>query len=441
MKKTIKYIIIFIVTVLILFLLLVVTALIPREKIEDNIRESTETFYYDKNKKILEKTEVLGEEQYEYRHIYADAMLLNIIYYIDTSNPIESIMEAKYYSEDGEKQITYDFNKMIDEQHEANVQYIRYWHGSMSVIRPLLTFLNLNQIYVLNAIILLIGTIILIIIFIKYNLKELAIAYILGLIMCTAIVVPFCLEYYWTFLIMTIVSILSIILYKKGKNLNTLFMITGIITCYFDFLSTELITILVPVLIILTISYKENKISNFKNGFKFLIISIIFWCIGYIGMWISKWILASIILKINALDYVINDMLFRINGTGNPERTILARATNLPLRAVDKNIRTIFPIQFLINQKVLTIVILCIIITEIIFIRKKDIKKLWFSGLLLIISIIPYIRYLILASHSFSHYFFTFRAQIVTIIGIVLAIIYSIDEDIAKIEINRKKKH
>ena len=368
-------------------------------------------------------------------------MLLNIIYYIDTSNPIESIMEAKYYSEDGEKQITYDFNKMIDEQHEANVQYIRYWHGSMSVIRPLLTFLNLNQIYVLNAIILLIGTIILIIIFIKYNLKELAIAYILGLIMCTAIVVPFCLEYYWTFLIMTIVSILSIILYKKGKNLNTLFMITGIITCYFDFLSTELITILVPVLIILTISYKENKISNFKKGFKFLIISIIFWSIGYIGMWISKWILASIILKINALDYVINDMLFRINGTGNPERTILARATNLPLRAVDKNIRTIFPIQFLINQKVLTIVILCIIITEIIFIRKKDIKKLWFSGLLLIISIIPYIRYLILASHSFSHYFFTFRAQIVTIIGIVLAIIYSIDEDIAKIEINRKKKH
>ena len=158
-------------------------------------------------------------------------------------------------------------------------------------------------------------------------------------------------------------------------------------------------------------------------------------------MWISKWILASIILKINALDYVINDMVFRINGTGNPERTILARATNLPLRAVDKNIRTIFPIQFLINQKVLTIVILCIIITEIIFIRKKDIKKLWFSGLLLIISIIPYIRYLILASHSFSHYFFTFRAQIVTIIGIVLAIIYSIDEDIAKIEINRKKKH
>ena len=44
MKKTIKYIMIFIVTVLILFLLLVVTALIPKEKIENNIRESTENF-------------------------------------------------------------------------------------------------------------------------------------------------------------------------------------------------------------------------------------------------------------------------------------------------------------------------------------------------------------------------------------------------------------
>lgn len=439
MKKTIKYIIIFIVTVLILFLLLVITALIPREKIENNIRESTEAFYNDKDRKTLEKTEILGRKQYEYRHIYADAILLNIIYYIDTNNPIESIMEAKYYSEDGRKQITYDFNKMIDEQHEANVQYIRYWHGSMSIIRPLLTFLNLNQIYILNAIILLIGTIILVSIFIKYKLKELIVAYILGLIMCTVLVVHFCLEYYWTFLIMTIVSILSIILYKKEKKLNILFMITGIITCYFDFLSTEIITILVPVLIILTIGYKENKIKNFKSGFKFLVISILFWSIGYVGMWISKWILASIILKINALDYVINDMLFRINGTGNSEITILEGATNLPLRAIDKNIRTIFPIQFLINQKILSLIIFCIVIAEIIFVRKKEIKKLWFSGLLLIISMIPYIRYFLLASHSFTHYYFTFRAQIVTIIGIVLAIRYSIDERIAKIEIKRKK--
>ena len=441
MKKAIKYITIFIVTVFILFLLLVITALIPREKIENNIRESTEAFYNDKDRKTLEKTEVLGEKQYEYRHIYADAMLLNIIYNIDTNNPIESIMEAKYYSEYGGKQITYDFNKIIDEQHEANVQYIRYWHGSMSIIRPLLTFMNLNQIYILNAIILLIGTIILLSLFIKYKLKELIIAYILGLIMCTVLVVPFCLEYYWTFLIMTIVSILSIILYKKGKKLNTLFMITGIITCYFDFLSTEIITILVPVLIILTISYKENKINNFKSCSKFLVISILFWSIGYVGMWISKWLLASIILKINALGYVINDMLYRINGTGNPEITILSRATNLPLRAIDKNIRTIFPIQFLINQKVLSIIICCIVITEIIFIRKKEIKKLWFSGLLLLIAIMPYIRYLVLSSHSFTHYFFTFRAQIVTIMAIVLAIRYSIDENIAKIEIGRKKMH
>ena len=441
MKKTIKYITIFIVTVLILFLLLVITALIPREKIENNIRESTEAFYNDKDRKILEKAEVLGKEQYEYRHIYADAMLLNIIYNIDTSNPIRAVIEAKYYSEDGAKQITYDFNKIVEEQHEANVQYIRYWHGSMSIIRPLLTFLNLNQIYILNAIILLIGTIILLSLFIKYKLKELIIAYILGLIMCTVLVVPFCLEYYWTFLIMTVVSILSIILYKKEKNLNILFMITGIITCYFDFLSTEIITILVPVLIILTISYKENKINNFKSCSKFLVISILFWSIGYVGMWISKWLLASIILKINALDYVINDMLYRINGTGNPEITILSRATNLPLRAIDKNIRTIFPIQFLINQKVLSIIICCIVITEIIFIRKKEIKKLWFSGLLLIIAIMPYIRYLVLSSHSFTHYFFTFRAQIVTIMAIVLAIRYSIDENIAKIEIGRKKMH
>ena len=47
---------------------------------------------------------------------------------------------------------------------------------------------------------------------------------------------------------------------------------------------------------------------------------------------------------------------------------------------------------------------------------------MWFQILLLIIAMMPYLRYLILANHSFRHYMFTYRLQIITIIAVVWAI-------------------
>ena len=349
-------------------------------------------------------------------------------------------MEAKYFSPDYNRFLTIDFKKMIDENKKANTQYMRYWHGSMSIIRPLLIFFNITQIYTINAVILTILAIILLIMLLKTKIKELVIAYIVGLIMCSVIIVPFCLEYFWTFLIMFIVSIIAIILNKKEKNLNAMFMITGICTCYFDFLTTEIITLLVPIIIILTIRYNQNKMTNFKSGLKFLFISTLFWVLGYVGMWLMKWILASIILKVNALDYVINAMKYRINGTGYKHpRNALKSRPDLPLKVITLNINTLFPLDILNRLNLTKILLICIIIIEGIIIRKKDIKKLWFSGLLLLIALTPYIRYAILSNHSYIHYFFTFRSQIISIMAIILAIIYSIDKSMfKKVRIRRK---
>ena len=38
------------------------------------------------------------------------------------------------------------------------------------------------------------------------------------------------------------------------------------------------------------------------------------WGLAYVGMWFAKWIIASIVLKINAFDYVINEAIERICG-------------------------------------------------------------------------------------------------------------------------------
>ena len=139
LKNVGKYVCIYILLVAILFGIMLLTIVtIPREKIEDNIKESIPD--------LRSSTEVkrIKPERYDtYLHVYADEILLNMIYCMDTEKPIQSMMEAKYY-DDG---IHPSLEGAVETQSNGNTEYIRYWHGSMTIIRPLLMFLNITQIY------------------------------------------------------------------------------------------------------------------------------------------------------------------------------------------------------------------------------------------------------------------------------------------------------
>ena len=143
-------------------------------------------------------------------------------------------------------------------------------------------------------------------------------AMIIGLIMTASWVVPQSFCYAMMYFIMLITSIIAVIIEHKnlGNNkLYILFFITGILTCFFDVLTTEILTILVPVLIVLAMRIKNKKIESFKEQFLFLLKSGVLWFIAYTCMWFVKWILASIVLNINAFDYVKKEAMTRINGS------------------------------------------------------------------------------------------------------------------------------
>lgn len=83
---------------------------------------------------------------------------------MDTENTLKSAMEDKYYqTEEGRP----DLEDAINNQSQGNTQYMRYWHGSMTIIRPGLMIFNIQQIYIFFSIILLILMIILFVLLIK----------------------------------------------------------------------------------------------------------------------------------------------------------------------------------------------------------------------------------------------------------------------------------
>ena len=428
-KPILKYILIFIISLSVLFSSLILTAKIPKKLIEKNLQESVE--FFKQNSGI---EELLKRRDYTFLHYYADSIILNIIYCIDSNKPIQSTMWANYY-EEFKADINNDFITVVQEQKEPNEQYLRYWHGSMTILRPLLMVLNIEQIYLLNKIAIYLLAIILFILLFRKS-KKLSIVYLIAMVMIAFPIVPFCLEYTWTFYIMLITSIIAIQIEKRGdKGLFILFFISGILTCFFDFLTTEIITVLVPVLLVLFIRKEDNRIVKFKDGFVFLLKSCALWGIAYVAMWLSKWILASIILKINALDYVKDQAMLRINGLQR-----ISSKKEMYLGALYNNWHALYPINIIKRKSDLWKMVAIFLIIVAISFDWKNIKSKWFSALMVIIGLLPYMRYLLLANHSYRHAFFTFRSQIVTIMAIVFIIIDCLNYKLLFKKINIRRK-
>ena len=427
MKVLLNYTLLLICTLLIMFGALAVSCKIPRSTIEENLKESVE--FYKKRAGIYR---IKNKHIYSYIHYFADTRKLNIVYCIDSNKPIESMLWSKYYQKI-KMDVNKDFIELVENSKEPNTQYLRYWNGCMLFLRPLLTIFNMEQIYLLNKILLSILSILLICILFKKS-KKLAFIFIISLILVSVWYVPFCIEYSVTFYILIITSIIAIKIdcmqHNKTKKssddkLFELFLITGIITTFFDFLTTEILTIFVPLLIILIIRNEEKRLENNREIIKFCIKACLLWLIGYSVMWLAKWILSSLILNINAFNYVKDNIMLRINGLQG-----LDSHKELYKNVIGKNIFAIPVMDYIhINffKIELKIAIFSIIFSSILFIDWKKLKTKKYLLIIIIIGCIPYIRYLILANHSYRHAMFTFRDQIITIMALLYVMIESLN--------------
>ena len=313
-KNIIKYIIVFVVTVFVLFGSLVLTAMIPKSAIEKNIKESLN--FYKKHNGIYR---IIYKRYDTYIHYYADTRKLNVLYNIEPKDPVRSVLWSKYYQK-AYIDSNVDFINEVERSEEPNTNYLRYWNGCMVFLRPLLTIFKMDTVYLINIIILsILALILLVLLFLRS--KKLAIIFIISLILTSCWYVPICIEYSVMFYVMIITSILTLLIDKKDSDISVsnnrllvLFLITGIVATFFDFLTTEILTIFVPLLFLIIIRKKENRLESFKNTLIFILKACILWFLGYGLMWLTKWVLSSLILNINAFDYVKRNFTLRFNG-------------------------------------------------------------------------------------------------------------------------------
>lgn len=406
--------IVFITAALAMAGLLVLVAMIPKDAIQEKCLESAQ--YLADNELFGDTLEGIAGSRIDR---YADSILLNIAYNYDRLHPLKSVILSAYHFDKYQEE-NINFLNAVTEDLPANQQYLRYWHGSITIIRPLLTLFSIRQIYILNGIILLFLTAVFLIMTIKQRLYAPAIGMITALISTGCWFVPLSLEYMWTFKVMLIASIVALRISdsSKEKNYAVFFLLTGMITNWLDFLTTETVTLLIPLLIILwtkrTLSYDKDPAygETWYSPVKICIESGIAWLVGYIGMWLSKWILSAIVLRENVIPYISEHISERLGGD------VGISLSGYLTGAITRNIGCLFPFGYGSAGFIIGL-ILPFAAAYLGFVYRRMDFNLKYVLLYAIVGIIPYVRYLILHNHSYIHFFFTYRAQAATVMAVV----------------------
>lgn len=421
LKSTTKYILVFFVTFAILAGSLVAVALIPQEQIKPKAEESAEFFCQHKMQTYL--IDFVWSSKNDY---FADCILLNIAYNLDQKHPLKSTMRAAFYGRYNFDAGLY-FRHSIQSGKKPDHEYIRYWHGSIIPVRIFHLFWNIKQIYIFHAV--LIGLLLLCLLWLlaKNGYGAEGACLCLALIIIRVWYVPMALEFTWMFLIMLIVSIIAVWMVCKGwtRHFGELFLVTGMVTVFLDFLTTETLTILVPLLFILRTS--EKKPMQEKRLWLFSIKCCFLWLVGYAGMWASKWLMASIVLGENVMPYVTGHMEERFGGSIGYNTT-----SQYLIHAVTDNLKRLFPYEYGISGAILVFVCIFVFIVLPILLNRVQLKShidwqriIIYAGL----GLVPFIRLLVMHNHAVIHCFFAYRAYAASVLALCFIILELVEKN------------
>ena len=417
MKAFLKYLKVFAILIASFFTFSVLSCLIPYEYVRKNIEHSLPALQEDGNYPKA----ILKGDKYRQDN-FTDALILNVITSSDSKKPVWSAMTVPHSFQDPN---TEEWNIIAHLDYKVkhldlfpNSFYSRYWHGSSSVCRILLLIMDYQLI---KWFLYIISTLLLLLFAVKMVnrvgwIKSLPI--FLALLFANFFVTQFSIQF---FPVMAIALIGGIWMCKNGqkpREKTTMFLfITGMFTTYFDLLTTPLLTLGLPLIIYIILQGEEKKSAY--ELYKSIFILCLFWLIGYASAWVIKWVLVVILADSTAIDAAIQAIKWRTT-TDNYTRW----------DAIVKNFNLI-PLVWL------NIVLSFLLLLTFFSFNKKGIAR---AIAFLIVGLFPYIWYFILSSHSHPHWWFTYRAQVISMSCAMLFFVSLIDWERIKLKMKIKNE-
>lgn len=171
---------------------------------------------------------------------------------------------------------------------------------------------------------------------------------------------------------------------------------------YFDLLTYPLVTWGYSIIWLLLLE-SEVKIWDYC---KKVIVSGIGWIYGYAGMWLFKWLIASLILKENVISSAISEVIFRTGKVADTSAVINSR-----FEALYNNLKHY-------TYKIYAIVILLWVVYFLSRLLIRGINMNKKIPAMCLICLTGVLWCLVLSNHTWMHHFFTYRILSVTFIAV-----------------------
>lgn len=294
-------------------------------------------------------------------------------------------------------------------------QYPRYWHGYMVWLRPLTVIFQVQELRYLGMIgfyllffwsAWLIGQ--------KTNFKN-ALFYVLTIASAYLVAVTTCFQYLDTFYILfvSLIAMLSRNRREKPMNLMLFFFVIGMVENFFDFLTYPILTLGIPMILLLWMRVQDDK-ADFKDNTCFMVKGSAAWGLGYALCWMAKWALMVLVLGMKTWEQTMGVMEFRLEGS---EEDPLDR-----WGTIRRNLKAWLNVQDngVISWSKIVLVILIVAVILMIVRKCKDLKTISAYVPMLFVAAYPYLWYLVMSNHSQIHFWYTYRAQLVTLFGILM---------------------
>lgn len=378
--------------------------LLPVQSMNRNMKESAETFQQEGTyPRVMSR---IGGKASQLDNFTDALMLLNAGYDgIESSNEKAMCVFRvnKIGSSPTDALIAYGNN----EENLSAEEYPRYWHAYLLILKPLIAFFTYEQIRIINGMcqIILIGFFSYMMIKKKYG------RYLAAFFSMYIFLNPFALIYslqFSTVFYLFMIGMLAILLYhvklKKNNRYLYFFMVMGILTSYFDFLTYPLATFGMPIIMLQLVDFENNWRNKTKNILQYAFC----WSFGYVGMWAGKWCVATLLLDQN---------IFMNAYAAIQSRTAMKTDTEeLSIFLVIKN-NIIAGNIFMIPTLVVIFYYLKKLKINIFF----NMNKIYIPYI--IIAICPLLWYFMATNHSHIHFWFTYRELSITIFSMIVMLI------------------
>lgn len=410
---------VFAAVLLALWAALVAAAAIPNERIYDNMYESA-FFFKDHAPYVNESQLRLVQDN------YADVILLNVAWNMG-SDPFVSTLNSAYYNgDDG----TTDYGENWGfyctlAGTPPNQDYSRYWHGMAALIRPFMLFTDIDGIKLIGLtaafVLLAVNTALLII-----KRQYFASGALVAALMCVHVWnIGISLEYQPAVLVTLALLPLYILFEKNDGALSIFAVISGVMIAFFDFLTCETLTILIPLLIVFIMRKQDNRLPEFKDCFLLTMKCGTAWFLSYAGAYLVKWSAASLVTGENKFAAALTSVEERLIGEAE-ELDPVAQFFLAPLA----NISTLFGGYGRVSWGNIAagLIISAVVLGSVFYLfRSSEKYDSSFSLIMLILGALPFVRFFVLNNHSYLHEFFTYRALASTILALFAMLWYSLE--------------